>query len=379
MLKTIGTASVLMLAMGAAALAQPGKMKVCAGQSASAWVNWHLDAAGALAEADKNIGQLARLADRAGAAGCDVFTLPEDTLGLLHWEVANKTATKEVLIPAVAHMLDRLGRAAAAHHMYLVCSSDTAEQDGSYRNTAFFLDRGGREIGRYYKVHPTITESDRVRGEGFPVFETPDLGGVGMLICYDMVMPESARILALNGADIVFVSTMGGAVTTGDESLDRAAFRMRAADNYVYLAIAMRSGAMIISPQGAVLSEASGTNPIAMAEIDPFGGRAGGDALNAQKDMRARLFRERNPAAYGVLTDPNPPVLKKIPATISVEDAVRIGSATLTTGEERFAEAEALLRSGKSAEAARAFMRLRDEFPGTWIEREAKKRLGIKP
>jgi hypothetical protein len=110
-----------------------------------------------------------------------------------------------------------------------------------------------------------------------------------------------------------------------------------------------------------------------MADIDPFGGREGGDALNSQRDMRARLFRERNPAAYGVLTDPNPPALKKIPATITIEEAVRIGSGLLTDGEERFVEAEALMRSGKTAEAARAFARLRREFPGTWIDREAEK------
>ena len=110
-----------------------------------------------------------------------------------------------------------------------------------------------------------------------------------MLICYDMVMPESSRSLALNGADVIFVSTMGGAVTTGDEGLNLAAFRTRAADNYVYLVIAMRSGAMIVSPQGAVLSEVKQSGGIAMADIDPFGGREGGDALNSQRDMRARL------------------------------------------------------------------------------------------
>ena len=378
MLKIIGAVSTLLLAMGSPALAQgkgARRMKVCAAQSAPAWVSWHLSSAGALAEADKTIGELVKLVDRAGAAGCDAFTLPEDTLGLLHWEVGNKPAMKGVLIPAVAHMLDRLSQAAAAHHMYLICSSDTAEQDGSYRNTAFFLGRDGREIGRYYKVHPTITESDRIRGESFPVFETADLGGVGMLICYDMVMPESPRCLALNGADIIFVSTMGGAVTTGDESLNRAAFRVRAADNYVYLAVAMRSGALIISPQGTVLSEVNGPGAIAMADIDPFGGREGGDALNVQQDMRARLFRERNPAAYGVLTDPDPPVLKQIPATITIREAVRIGSGTLTIGEERFAEAEGLQRAGKSAAAAQAFAKLREEFPGTWIDREAARHL----
>jgi hypothetical protein len=91
--------------------------------------------------------------------------------------------------------------------------------------------------------------------------------------------------------------------------------------------------------------------------------------------MRARLFRERNPAAYGILTDPNPPVLKKIPATITVEEAVRIGSGALTIGEDRFQEAEELLRAGKTTQAALAFEKLRAEFPHTWIDREAQKRL----
>jgi len=382
MLRILMASSLLLVPLGAPRLAAqsrsasgPKKMRVCAAQSAPLWVNWHLDPAGALLEANKTTDELVQLVDHAGAAGCDVFTLPEDSLGLLHWEVANKPVMEKLLQPAVARMLDRLGRASAAHHMYLVCSSDTAESDGSYRNAAFFLGRDGREIGRYYKVQPTIAESDRVRGESFPVFETPDLGGVGMLICYDMVMPESSRSLALNGADVIFLSTMGGAVTTGDESLNLAAFRTRAADNYVYLVIAMRSGAMIVSPQGAVLSEARQPGGIAMADIDPFGGREGGDALNSQRDMRARLFRERNPAAYGVLTDPNPPALKKLPATITIEEAVRIGSGLLTEGEERFAEAEALMRSGRTAEASRAFSRLRREFPDTWIDREAEKRL----
>jgi len=378
MWKAIAIALGCLMTAGTAARAET--IKVCAAHSAPAWVDWHLPPGRALAQAGKVIEELTQLVGRAGAAGCDVLALPEDTLGLLHWESGNKALIKDVLAPAVARMLERLGAAAAAHKMYLVCSSDIINPDGTYSNAAFFLGRDGREIGRYRKVHPTITESDRVRGTGFPVFPTPDLGGVGMLICYDMVMPESARSLALNGADVIFLVTMGGALTTGGASLNQAAFRVRAADNYVYLVIAMRSGAMIVSPQGEILSEVHQQGAFAMAEIDPFSGRKGGDALNAQRDMRARLFRERNPAAYGVLTDPKPPVLDRIPATLSVQDAVRIGSALLTSGEERFAEAEALLRAGKSAEAAQAFRKLRAEFPDTWIDRVASERLAaIRP
>ena len=126
---------------------------------------------------------------------------------------------------------------------------------------------------------------------------------------------------------------------------------------------------MIISPKGKVLAEGREPDDIAMADIDPFGGRDAADALNSQIDMRARLFRERNPAAYGILTDPNPPVLERLPATISNEDAIRIGAKTLTAGNERFAEAQQLLKAGKTVEAKAAFEKLRAEFPYTWVDR----------
>jgi predicted amidohydrolase len=351
-------------------------VRVCAAQPPSRLIDWRLKPAEALARMDQSLGELEKLVHQAGAQGCDALALPEDTLGLLHWEAGNRTAMRAVLLEAVGWMLDRLGRAASAHHMYLIPCSDTAEPDGSYRNTAFLLGRDGREIGRYHKVNLPVHESDRKRGESFPVFETPDLGGVGMLICYDMVMPEASRSLALGGADIIFVPTLGGAVAAGNAAVDRAAFRTRAVDNLVYLVVAKRGGgAMIVSPQGEVLAQGRGTGGIAVADIDPFGGREGGDALNSQSDMRARLFRERVPAAYGILTDPNPPVLKKIPATITVEDAVRIGAGTLTIGEARFGEAEALLRAGRTGEAIEAFRKLCAEYPQTWIDRQARERL----
>jgi predicted amidohydrolase len=377
---------VLLLPMGiAGCAAQAGPppqaaekklVRICTAQPATQNINWRLKPQEALAEVNTTLGRLENLVRRAGGAGCDVLALPEDTLGTLHWEVGNKILIQQVLPEAVSRMLGRLGKAAASHRMYLVCCNDTTKADGTYRNTAFFLGRDGREIGRYYKVQPTVNESDRVRGASFPVFKTPDLGWVGLVICYDMVFPESLRALVLAGADVVFDPTLGGAAMTDDADLDRAAFRTRAVDNFVYLVVARRgSGAMIVSPQGKVLAEGKGQNAIAMADVDPFGGREAGDAANFQKDMRARLFRERNPAAYGILTDPNPPVLKKIPATITVDEAVRIWGEMLTTGEERFREAEALERAGNTAQATATYEKLRAELPGTWIDRAAQQRL----
>src|SRR5262249_4485952 len=143
-----------------------------------------------------------------------------------------------------------------------------------------------------------------------------------------------------------------------------------------YIVVSQRgNGSMIVSPKGKILAEGKGPDDIAVADIDPFGGRDGGDAMNHQQDMRARLFRERSPAAYGILTDPNPPVLKKVPATINADDAVRIAEKVLTVGDARFREADDLRRAGKFEEAIPAFEKLRAEFPDSWVDRIARERL----
>ncbi len=103
------------------------------------------------ARVDQSRTELEKLVHIAGEAGCDVMALPEDTLGLLKWESANTGALDAVLPRAVPSMLERLGRAAATHRMYLVVCQETFEKDGRVYNTSFLLGRDGKEIGRYHK------------------------------------------------------------------------------------------------------------------------------------------------------------------------------------------------------------------------------------
>ncbi len=352
-------------------------VRVAAVQTKPRLIDWRLrDPQQVLAAVDKNLVALESIVAKAGDMECDVLTFPEDTLGLLNWYGMNEQLAEEVLPAAVSRMIDRLGRAAAAHKMRLVLCSDFVESDGATYNTAFLLDRAGKEIGRYHKTCPTWSESaSRKRGQSFPVFQTAELGTVGMLICYDLVFPETARCLALSGADIIFFPTMGGAAV-GEGDIGTQALRVRAAENQVYLVVAFRgSGSMIISPRGEILASAEGPDGIAFADIDPGKGRRGGDAMNHQQDMRARLFRERNPGAFGMLTESNPPILEKVPIEISQTEAGRIATEVLTIGEEEFRQAEALAREGKTAEAIAAFGRLRSKYRDSWIDRVAAERL----
>ena len=362
-------------------IARPGgdtekKVRVGAAQPKSRLIDYRVTSpAEVLARVDQSLAELAVIVKKAADAGCNVIALPEDTLGLGLWEAGNESALNEVLPAAIEKMLDKLGRAAAKHRIYVVCCNDTLDAEGSLRNTAFLIGPDGKQLGRYDKVNMPIHELHKKRGNEFPVFKTTALGDVGMLICYDMVFPEAARCLALGGADIIFHPTLGGAAI-GDEELSRAVFRTRAVENFVYIVVSQRGGgSMILSPQGEVLAEGAEPDGIVIADIDLNGNRDGGDAFNHQRDMRARIFRERSPTAFGILTDPHPPVLEKVPETVSIADASRIANAALTVGEGEFKQADALLRSGHADEAVRAFEALRTKYPHTWIDRVAGERL----
>jgi predicted amidohydrolase len=310
--------------------------------------------------------------------GCDIIAFPEDTLGTLEWEAGHWSEATSFLKLTEREMLSRFGSVAASYGMYVICCNDCAEGDLVY-NTAILIGRDGREIGRYRKIQLPIHEQSRARGQEFPVFDLPDIGGVGMCICYDIVFPETTRALALAGADIVFHLTLGGASLAGrDASL--AAFRTRAAENFIYLVVAFRGGgSLIISPKGEVLTDGERRqDAIVCTEIDISAGRDAGDAHGGiTTDFRARLFRERVPQAYSILTKTNPPILKKLRDVYvpSGEQASALAAEVFTTAADAFYEADRLLSEGSVEEAISQFRELSERYGTTWVGRASRERL----
>ena len=90
-------------------------VRIAAAQPKNRTVDWKIDdPAEVLRRVDRSLDELEALIHKAGEAGCDALALPEDTLGLLKWEVAHRKSLDKVLPTAVDRMLDHLGRAAAA-------------------------------------------------------------------------------------------------------------------------------------------------------------------------------------------------------------------------------------------------------------------------
>jgi predicted amidohydrolase len=90
------------------------------------------------------------------------------------------------------------------------CASLYEKRGDVVYNTAALYDRQGKLAGSYQKFYLYDPELDIgvTPGDSFPVVRT-DFGRVGFMICYDSWFPESARMLALNGAELVLFPSAG--------------------------------------------------------------------------------------------------------------------------------------------------------------------------
>ncbi len=98
---------------------------------------------------------------------------------------------------------------AKKHEMVIVVPIYEEAMRGVYYNTAAVIDADGSYLGKYRKQHIPQTSGFwekyyfKPGNLGYPVFDTAYCK-VGVYICYDRHFPEGARLLGLNGAEIVF-------------------------------------------------------------------------------------------------------------------------------------------------------------------------------
>lgn len=96
-------------------------------------------------------------------------------------------------------------------------------------------------VGKYRKVHLPFLGADRFTAMGDKPFQVHEVEGirVGMMICYDGTLPESCRIQALQGADLVVLPTNWG---VGAERVPKYVINTRALENHLYFLAVNRVG-----------------------------------------------------------------------------------------------------------------------------------------
>ena len=110
---------------------------------------------------------------------------------------------------------DFFGKLAKKLGIVLVTSLFEKRAPGLYHNTAVVFDRAGSIAGKYRKMHipddPAYYEKFYFTpGDlGFKPIET-SLGKLGLMVCWDQWYPEGARLMALNGAELLIFPTAIG-------------------------------------------------------------------------------------------------------------------------------------------------------------------------
>ena len=122
---------------------------------------------------------------------------------------------------------DLYGELAARYKVVMVTSLFERRAAGLYHNTAVVLDKDGTIAGKYRKMHipddPAYYEKFYFTpGDlGFHPINT-SIGKLGVLVCWDQWYPEAARLMALQGAELlIYPTAIGYAANDNDEEQQR--------------------------------------------------------------------------------------------------------------------------------------------------------------
>lgn len=220
---------------------------------------------------------------------------------------------------------DMLGKIAKELQIVIVASLFERRAPGVYHNTAVVLEKTGEIAGKYRKMHipddPGFYEKFYFTpGDlGFCPIVT-SVGKLGVLVCWDQWYPEAARLMAMQGADLLLYPTAIGWLSQEpdleEKKRQREAWmtiqRAHAVANGISVIVANRTGferaaeesalglqfwgtSFITGPQGEILAEACVDKPeVLVAEV----------SFRRQELVRRAwpYFRDRRIDAYGDIT-----------------------------------------------------------------------------
>lgn len=236
-------------------------------------------------KADKreNLQKAGTLIREAAGQGAQVIVLPE----MFSCPYANQYFKQFAEKREDSESLRFLCALAQELGIYLIAGSIPEDDGGVIYNTCFVLDKEGRIAGSYRKIHlfdvdvkggVCFRESDTLgRGNELAVVDT-EFGKIGLMICYDIRFPEMARLLTLDGAQLI-VCPAAFAMGTGAVHWDLL-LKARAVDNQVFFAGAAPARdpdsiftpyahSAVASPWGEFIAVCDAREGVCCAQIDP--------------------------------------------------------------------------------------------------------------
>jgi beta-ureidopropionase len=196
--------------------------------------------------------------------------------------------------------------------MAIVISIFEEDKTGIYYNSAAVINNDGKYLGKYRKNHLPHAEPGfwekfyfKPGNLGYPVFKT-EYADIGVIICYDRHFPETARILGLNGAEIIL--NPSSTISQLSECLWNLEQPAHAVANGCFVGAVNRVGteapwnmgefygqSYFCDPQGQLISQASRDKDELLAtELD----------LDQIREIRNiwQFYRDRRPETYATVT-----------------------------------------------------------------------------
>lgn len=234
---------------------------------------------------DRNLTEAEELIDLAVRQGAELVCLPEN------FSFLGPEVEKIQQAEAIARESEKFLKTIAQRFQITILGGGfpVPSEDDKVYNTALLIDRNGKELARYNKVHlfdvnlpdgNTYQESSTVMAghELPPIYHSETLGTLGVSVCYDVRFPELYRHLSKEGADVLFVPAAFTAYTGKDHW--QVLIQARAIENTCYAIAPAQTGnhygtrntyghALIVDPWGSILADAGDQPGVAIAEIDP--------------------------------------------------------------------------------------------------------------
>lgn len=251
-----------------------------------------------------NVAHAVELIEQAAQAGAEFVLFPEGYPGPWRSECGAFDAAEEI-------------SAAAVKSTIAVCwARNELCTDGKIRLVVYVTDKDGSAVLRYERAHPATL--DPAESGGRIISPGPQLGyfemdGVpfGIVVCSELWIPETTRVLALRGAEII-LSPAGGGFTSLTRNWGLIA-EVRAIENHAYVALTNnlygteQGAAMITGPEHPLAL--AGRGELAVAPLDLARARwlrDRDDSLAEPKsfDSIPGLLRARRPELYGELSAP---------------------------------------------------------------------------
>ena len=263
----------------------------------------------AISDPDANLSAIAKHTESAVANNAMLIVFPECTLTGYCFDTLEQS--QAVAQPIEGGHVQQVAAIAKQNNTHLIVGMLESADGGAVYNSAILVGPQGL-VGVYRKTHLPYLGVDRFTTPGKIANQIFDIDGlkIGINICYDCSFPESARVLALAGADIVVLPTNW---PPGSGRVSDIIPNTRALENNIYFMSVNRIGnekgfdfigkSKICDPLGCDIEFANhAEGAILFAEIDTqWSRRKHLVAVPGQHEVHR--FRDRRPDIYGPLSD----------------------------------------------------------------------------